>query len=273
MERITAPVKIVPAGLEEIRPLRDLFQREVDDIFVTERGLFRGWSEPHRLVYQDRAIGYGLVEVETDYRQLMEFFLLPVHRPDARAIQEQFLRQLSVSHIQTDTRREFQTLMFYDCCEQVTAHDVYFRDRFLTQYALPGLTFRRAREEDCPALFPVLQGPGGAPFEMESEDELREWVRSGSRWILADGETVVGVGAIFDDFNRPFAEVGMMVTPSFRRRGCGSYILQELKRECYRLGLVPTSRCAWDNVGSRRSHDRAGFVPSGRQLLGVVRAA
>jgi hypothetical protein len=36
-------------------------------------------------------------------------------------------------------------------------------------------------------------------------------------------------------------------------------------------GLVPTSRCAWDNIASRRSHDRAGFLPGGRQLLGVVK--
>jgi GNAT superfamily N-acetyltransferase len=271
MERLLAPVEIVAAEREEVQRLRELFQREVNDIFLTERGFWWGWYEAHLIRCQGRAIGYGLVEVETDYRQLMEFYLLPVYRPDARAVQEQVLRQLSVTHMQTDTRREFQTLLFYDFCEQITAHDLFFRDRFSTHCEFPGLTFRRAANGDSAALFPVLHGPGGAPFEMESEEELREWISSGLRWLLLDGAAVVGVGALFEDFNRPFAEVGMMVSPPFRRRGYGTFILQELKKECYRIGLTPASRCAWDNEASRRSHDRSGFLLSGRQLLGVVK--
>lgn len=105
---------------------------------------------------------------------------------------------------------------------------------------------------------------------MESHAELNRWIEWGVGWLLLDGETIVGVGAIFEDFNPPFAELGMMVPRPFRNRGYGTYILQELKTECYRRGLIPTSRCDDRNLASRRAHLKAGFLPSGRLLDGVV---
>jgi GNAT superfamily N-acetyltransferase len=160
--------------------------------------------------------------------------------------------------------------MLYDFCEQVSAADVFFRDQFRTHLRFPGRMLRPAAEADCAALYPILRGPDGAPFEMDSEEELRGWIRRGIGWLLMDGETIAGVGAIFEDFNKPFVELGMLVPERFRKRGYGTYILQELKAECYRRGLIPTSRCDAGNLASRRTHLRAGFLPSGRLLDGLV---
>lgn len=65
----------------------------------------------------------------------------------------------------------------------------------------------------------------------------------------------------------------MDVTESFRRRGLGAYLLQELKRECYALGAIPCARCNPTNIASRRTLQRAGFVPFAHILTGPIAAA
>ena len=62
----------------------------------------------------------------------------------------------------------------------------------------------------------------------------------------------------------------MAVAEPFRRRGLGSYLVQELKRVCYRDGNVPAARCNTTNVASRKTLQKAGFVPCGHILVGSV---
>ena len=56
----------------------------------------------------------------------------------------------------------------------------------------------------------------------------------------------------------------------FRRRGLGAYLVQELKRVAYELGSVPAARCSPKNVASRRTLQKAGFVPYAHILNGVI---
>jgi RimJ/RimL family protein N-acetyltransferase len=270
-ERSLTTLEVMPAEREKIVFLRELHKREVNDIVLTERGFaHRGWYDPYLIRKDERLIGYGLVNAYDDVRMLVEFSLLPFYRADALAIEASFLDRIAITHISADTRDRFFTLMLYDFCEQISSEDITFRDEIRTHDHVPGVTLRPVTEADVSALFPILRGPEGHPFEMDSEEELARWIHRGVGWLLLDGETIVGVGAIFDDFNLPFAELGMMVPGTFRNRGYGTYILQELKTQCYRRGLIPTSRCDVRNVASRRTHLKAGFLPSGRLLDGVV---
>ena len=54
------------------------------------------------------------------------------------------------------------------------------------------------------------------------------------------------------------------------QQGFGSYLVQELKRVCYEAGKKPAARCNADNVASRRTLQKAGFLPCGRLLVGDV---
>ncbi len=63
----------------------------------------------------------------------------------------------------------------------------------------------------------------------------------------------------------------MEVAEPFRRRGLGTYLVQELKRVCCDGEFVPAARCNPRNVASRRTLQKAGFVPCGHILHGSVR--
>jgi predicted GNAT family acetyltransferase len=65
----------------------------------------------------------------------------------------------------------------------------------------------------------------------------------------------------------------METVESFRRRGFGSYLVQQLKQSAYELGSIPCARCSPANVASRKTLQKAGLVPFAHILNGSIREA
>src|SRR5262249_62021949 len=91
-----------------------------------------------------------------------------------------------------------------------------------------------------------------------------------AKWLLEIEGNIAATGGILYHYNRPYGDIYMAVAESFRRRGLGAYLVQELKRICYEQGSVPAARCNPANVASRKTLQKAGFVPCGCMLHGVV---
>jgi GNAT superfamily N-acetyltransferase len=87
--------------------------------------------------------------------------------------------------------------------------------------------------------------------------------------IESDGVAVATGGALFH-YNPPYGDLYMEVSEPYRRRGYGSYLVQELKRICYEIGKVPAARCNVANVASRKTMEKAGLLPCARILQGEV---
>jgi predicted GNAT family acetyltransferase len=62
----------------------------------------------------------------------------------------------------------------------------------------------------------------------------------------------------------------MEVAEPFRMRGFGAYLVQELKRICYEAGSIPCARCNTANTASRRTLQKACFVPCAHLLTGKL---
>ena len=62
----------------------------------------------------------------------------------------------------------------------------------------------------------------------------------------------------------------MATAEPLRRRGYGSYLIQELKRVAYEMGKVPAARCDATNSASRASLQKAGLLPCARMLSGTL---
>jgi GNAT superfamily N-acetyltransferase len=83
------------------------------------------------------------------------------------------------------------------------------------------------------------------------------------------GELIASGGFLLH-YNKPFADLYMEVRADRRRCGYGSFLIQELKRECYLAGRVPAARCNKDNLASRATLRKAGLRECGLVLLGRV---
>jgi RimJ/RimL family protein N-acetyltransferase len=106
----------------------------------------------------------------------------------------------------------------------------------------------------------------------EGEDRNCFGCRGGSsEWTLELKGTVIGQGGVAFHYNQPYGDVYMEIAEPYRRRGFGSYFVQELKQVCRELGGIPAARCDPNNVASLQTCQKAGFVPVGHLMSGSIR--
>jgi len=72
------------------------------------------------------------------------------------------------------------------------------------------------------------------------------------------------------NYNMPYADIYMEVKEHARRKGYGSLMVQELKKEIYLRRRVPAARCNIRNQASKATLLKAGFSISGTWLKGNV---
>jgi GNAT superfamily N-acetyltransferase len=128
---------------------------------------------------------------------------------------------------------------------------VVFSDQQTSCLDLPGTVYR-----------PVVEADAGRIFEHRVEGV--------GEWLLEHEGTIVATGGIATHYNPPYGDLYMEVDERFRKRGFGSYLIQELKRTCYETGRVPAARCNVANAASRATLQKAGLLPCARILSGIL---
>jgi GNAT superfamily N-acetyltransferase len=236
-----APSLLVTTGDPDlVARLREWHRLEMACQIVHDSFLRRGFCDVYSLTVGGDAIGYGLVDHKFDPGTLDEFFVLP----HARALMLPLFRQLvdtsGATRIRAQTNDRLLVLMLHDCAADIVVENILFADGVETRLSSPGGILERK--------------PGDA----------EEWR------ILHEGQTAAEGGLLFH-YNPPYADIYMEVGDPYRRRGYGSYLVQELKRRAYELGHIPAARCNADNEPSRRTLERAGMLPCGRILRGTIR--
>jgi GNAT superfamily N-acetyltransferase len=141
------------------------------------------------------------------------------------------------------------TLMLFDNATDIESHVILFHDCVTTHVVAPGATFRKFEPRDAGRVFG------------RTEDEPNEWL------VDVNGEIVAAGGLLFH-YNPPYGDIYMEVAEAHRRRGYGSFLVQELKRTAYEIGKIPAARCNADNAASRATLQKAGMLPCGRMFAG-----
>lgn len=237
--------------LDDIRPLRERYRREMDCQIIHESIHTRpGWTQEYAFVAGASTVGYGSVAVEGPWRgkpTIYEFYLVPEVRSEALKLFQALVVESGATAIAGQSNDPQMMVPLHRFAAAVEIEKILFRDATTTTGAPPGATFRSATAAEC---------PDAAPEDLH-------W-----RGIVeADGRVVASGGVLFH-YNPPFGDIYMEVAPQFRRRGYGLYLVQELKRRCSEAGFTPCARCSPDNTASLRTLQKAGFAPCGHLLTG-----
>lgn len=124
-----------------------------------------------------------------------------------------------------------------------TTDRIVFRDEQTTSRSAPlGAILRKSTAADSPRIFTHHVEPVGD-------------------YLVELGGEIVATGGWLSHYNPPYRDLYMEVAEPFRRRGIGSWLLQELKRVCRADGGIPCARCHPDNTASRATLARSGFAP------------
>ena len=137
--------------------------------------------------------------------------------------------------------------MLYEFAKNINSNVVLFENGHLTNLTQPNFIFRKKRPEDL----------------SWKKEELGDYV------IENNGEIVANGGFLLH-YNIPFADLYMEVKKEYRRKGLGSFIIQELKKECFLEGRVPAARCNISNIESKATLLKGGMKVCGYMLLGEI---
>lgn len=224
-------LSVTLARVGEILPWRDLFREEMQCQIVHDSLHAReDWTQSYLLKVGSTIVGHGAVAVAGPWRgtkTVFEFYVAPEHRPRAFDLFEVFVATAGVTAFEVQTNDVLLTVMLHVWCPAAMSEKIVFNDKLTTTLPAHGAAFRRATPDDAARIFPHKDEPVGD-------------------WVLEVDGTIAATGGILFHYNRPYGDIYMEVAPSFRRRGLGSYLVQELKRVCYEGSIVP---CAHILVG------------------------
>ena len=245
-------IEVRPTGFEEIESLRGLYRQEANCQIIKDSILRRGLADPYLILVDGHVGGYGGVWNATDsVGRVMEFYALPDVRAAALPMFRELIAVSGARGVEAQTNIPLLLLMLMDCADDIRAEAVLFEDARSTHIECPEGILRRVGPGDADRIFPHQHEPVG-------------------EWIIEVAGEVVATGGALHHYNPPYADLFMEVSEAHRQHGYGSYLVQEMKRICYEGGHRPAARCGADNVASRATLQKAGFLPCGRLLVGEV---
>jgi RimJ/RimL family protein N-acetyltransferase len=244
-----------PTSLDQIAPLRELYRAEMNcQIIHDSLHDRRGWTQSWLLNNGSEPAGYGSIAIAGPWKDkptAFEFFILPSHRLRIFDLFETFLQASNPIAIETQSNDPLLTVMLHTYAKNVAAEAILYHDKITTHLAQPNVIFRRSMPYDR------------AQISSQKLDE-------GADYLLEQDGQIVATGGLLYHYNPPYGDIFMAVAQSHRRRGLGSFIVQELKRTAYELGHIPACRCNIDNIPSRKTLQKAGFIPCGNLINGSL---
>lgn len=241
----------------DVMPLRVHHRHEMNCQIVHDSVHRRsGWTTTYALHADDARVGFASVAMGgpwTGRPTIFEFYLLPAQRRHAFRLFELLLETSGARLMVVQSNDALLAAMLHTYARDISSEAIVFHD---------GVT--------------TTLGPNGATLEKLTADADTEAAiaqrQGGTEWQLRLDGDVVATGGILFHYNEPYGDVFMDVAEPFRRRGLGAYLVQELKRVAYELGSIPCARCSRDNVPSRKTLQKAGFVPFAHILSGSIPA-
>ena len=242
-------IKVVRAGLEEVLALRALFLHESNFQFVCNKCHQYGWADIWAFSRAGITIGYGSVwgkDNRQDRDTIFEFYLLPPFRKYADVFFTAFHAACGASYVESQSNDQLLTLMLYQYCRDVNAEAILFKDQHTTALVIDGAIFRKQKLTDKP----------------DQEDA--------GEYVLEWNNEIVATGGFVWNYNLPYIDMFYEVKENYRRKGFGSLITQELKKEAYRMQRVPAARCNYNNIASKLTLLKAGMQVCGYRLYGTI---
>jgi GNAT superfamily N-acetyltransferase len=246
-------LSVEAVALSRIMPLREQYRAEMNCQIIHDSIHSRpGWSLEYLLTLGDSAVGYGSVAISGPWKEkptIYEFYVSPRYRTRVIDAFLALMQPTGAIAIETQSNDRLLTVMLHTFGKEVKCESILFEDKLRTACSPEGALFR----------------PATAADDLDIRPE-----QLASHGVVELNGKVAATGGILFHYNRPYGDIYMEVKEPFRKRGLGSFLVQELKRLCYENGHVPAARCSPSNVASRKTLQKTGFVPCGNIVSSAI---
>jgi GNAT superfamily N-acetyltransferase len=246
------PLSAIKTDYKKILYLRSLFLQENNFQIRYNATHERGWSDSYTFQSGKEIVGYAAIKGKeniVDRNTVFEFYLLPPFRHMAADCFNALKKTATPAYIETQSNEKILTGLLNEFGRNLQSDVILFRDSFSSSLKVDRITFRRQNEKD-------------KIFKHYSEPE--------GDYVLALNRKIIATGGFLMHYNFPFADLFMEVKEDYRKMGYGSYLIQEIKKQCYLNGRVPAARCNISNTASKATLLKAGFEIAGYMMSGEI---
>lgn len=230
-------IAVTRSTSEAVKPLRELFLHEGNFQFIYNKCHDYGWADTWIFTADGIQVGYGAVWGQSkreDRDAVFEFFIIQSFRKFSDIIFTEFSSVSGALYVECQSNDILLSSMLYQYTQKINAEAILFRDHVQTEIIVKNAVFRKRNKDD----------------NIDAD--------SGEYVLELDGQ-LAGSGGLMLNYNKPYADIYMSIQENFRRKGLGSLIVQELKKEAYLMGRVPAARCNINNMASKATLMKALF--------------
>jgi GNAT superfamily N-acetyltransferase len=236
----------IKANLKDLLALRAFYLQETNFQIRYNAVHERGWNDSYLLKLDGADVGYGSIKGQerNDRDTIFEFYVVPPLRKHASLLFQELMSTSRARYIECQSNDHLLSTMLYEFSQDIHSDVVFFEPRSTTEYKIADSIVRSRRADDH--IFEHIVEPVGD-------------------YVLEIKQEIMATGGFMLHYNAPFADLYMEVRKDCRRQGYGTFILQELQKDCYLAGRVPAARCQIKNVASR-----ATLLKSGPGICGFM---
>jgi GNAT superfamily N-acetyltransferase len=248
---MSGAIEVVRCARWDVRELQEAWLRGMSAQVVHWSWHARGFLDLFAVRAGGDTVGYGAVgAVSPEPHDIVkEFHLAPSARTHAPAMFRRLVAESGARWIEAQTNDALLCDLLRAHATDVSEQHLLFEDGWTTSLTCDGARLEPLSPETRARVFAHEVEPVGD-------------------WGVVVAEEVVATGGLLTHYNRPYADLFMEVAAPYRRRGYGSWLVQELKRVAVAAGHVPAARCRPRNVASARTLERAGMVKRAAILRG-----
>lgn len=240
-------ISVSKVPLKGLGGLRSEFLEANAIEFCLDKSHLYGWADTYLITVDGSVAGYGSVwgkDERKDRNSIFEFYLRKEYRSHSTAIFAGLISSSGATYIESQSNDKFLAPMFFEFAHEIFAESILFEESFTTAFTIPGAELVAKGVNDPKNT--------DQQFELKFQDE------------------VVAGGGLMLNYNFPYADIYYGVEEKHRLKGFGTLIVQELKKEAYKLGRVPAARCGINNTNSKRTMMKAGLSVCGWRLVGKI---
>lgn len=227
---------------------------------------FRDGATQVEIKSDQHLIGYACVDTDN---VLTQFFVAPSYLSETTTIFEQLLEQLTIQTAIVGTNNPIFLTTALQFNRHVLTHTYLFEDEMDISLSKKEGELHQCNTADINRIVDFCHYSVGAPKEWLTQ-YIGDLVGNGEVYVLEQDQTIIGTCEVRRSTSATdYADIGMIVSPDFRKQGYGTYLLHCAKAIAHEWGKAPICSCEKGNIGSLKSIHSCGFRSS-YQLLSIA---
>lgn len=232
-----------------------------DGMWAFFRDNATNWS----IVFNGELIGYAAVD---ESNQILQFYVLPKFQLNGAIIFKTFIDKMKIKTGIVGTNNLIFLSFALNFVNDLKVNTYLFRDNYEVHVDPKEGVLKACEKKDIDTMVNFYNNSIGAPKEW-LRCYLGDLIEKEELFLLETDNKTIGTFEVRKNLSAPgFADIGMVVSPDFRQKGYGTYLLSRAKKIAAEKGNTPICSCEKDNIGSVKSIYNCGFV-SKYQLLSI----